>query len=174
MSARVSADLQRLYGVPASRIRIIPNGIDVERFQANPTAGQAIRKEFGIPDDAKLIVFVGHEFRRKGLAPAIAAFERLGGNARMLVVGSDNPAPYRNASVGDRLIFAGARHDMTEIYSAADVFVLPTSYETFSLVCMEAMACGVPVLATRVGGIEDYLEDGVNGYAITRGAGRHR
>ena len=167
VSARVSADLQRLYGVPVSRIRIIPNGIDVERFQADPIAGQAIRKEFGIPDDAKLIVFVGHEFRRKGLAPAIAAFERLGGNARMLVVGSDNPAPYRNASVGDRLIFAGARYDMTEIYSAADVFVLPTSYETFSLVCMEAMACSVPVLATRVGGIEDYLEDGVNGYAIT-------
>ena len=56
---------------------------------------------------------------------------------------------------------------MTEIYSAADLFVLPTSYETFSLVCMEAMACSVPVLATRVGGIEDYLEDGVNGYGIT-------
>ncbi|HZO46468.1 MAG TPA: glycosyltransferase family 4 protein [Xanthobacteraceae bacterium] len=167
VSARVSADLQRLYGVPPSRIRIIPNGIDVERFKADPIAGQAIRKEFGIPDDAKLIVFVGHEFRRKGLAPAVAAFERLGGNFRMLVVGSDNPAPYRKASVGDRLIFAGSRYDMTEIYSAADLFVLPTSYETFSLVCMEAMACSVPVLATRVGGIEDYLEDGVNGFGIT-------
>jgi UDP-glucose:(heptosyl)LPS alpha-1,3-glucosyltransferase len=48
--------------------------------------------------------------------------------------------------------------------------VLPTYYETFSLVCMEALACGIPVLATRVGGIEDYLEDGVNGFGITRDA----
>ena len=95
--------------------------------------------------------------------------ELLGGNTRMVVVGSDNPAPYRKSrTVGDRLIFAGSRCDTSEIYSAADAFVLPTSYETFSLVCMEAMACGVPVFATRVGGIEDYLEDGVNGYAITQ------
>ena len=169
VSARVSADLQRLYEVPASRICIIPNGIDVERFQPDPIARQAIRKEFGIPDDAKLIVFVGHEFSRKGLAPAIGALERLGGNTRMLVVGSDNPAPYRKLAVtaGDRLIFAGSRRDTSAIYAAADALVLPTSYETFSLVCMEAMACGVPVFATRVGGIEDYLQDGVNGYTIT-------
>jgi UDP-glucose:(heptosyl)LPS alpha-1,3-glucosyltransferase len=169
VSARVSADLQRYYGVPASRIRVIPNGIDVDQFQPDPVARRRIRAEFGIPDDVKLIVFVGHEFRRKGLAPAISAFERLGGNARMLVVGSDNAAPYRKLAVtsADRLIFAGARRDMAAIYAAADAFVFPTSYETFSLVCMEAMACGVPVFATKVGGIEDYLVDDVNGYAIS-------
>ena len=169
VSARVSADLQRHYHVPASRIRVIPNGIDVERFQPDPIARQTIRQEFGIPDDARLIVFVGHEFRRKGLAPAIGALERLGGNARLLVVGSDNPAPYRKLAVtaGDRLLFAGPRHDMAAIYAAADALVLPTSYETFSLVCMEAMACGAPAFATRVGGIEDYLQDGINGYTIT-------
>lgn len=169
VSARVSADLQRHHGVPASRIRVIPNGIDVEHFRPDPVARQRIRQEFGVPDDAKLIVFVGHEFRRKGLAPAIGALERLGGNARMVVVGSDNPAPYRKLAVtaSDRLIFAGSRRDMPAIYAAADALVLPTSYETFSLVCMEAMACGVPTFATRVGGIEDYLQDGINGYAIT-------
>jgi UDP-glucose:(heptosyl)LPS alpha-1,3-glucosyltransferase len=55
---------------------------------------------------------------------------------------------------------------MPALYSAADAFVLPTAYETFSLVCMEAMACSTPVFATPVGGIEDYLVDGVNGYQI--------
>jgi glycosyltransferase involved in cell wall biosynthesis len=168
VSERVSADLQRLYGVPASRIRVIPNGIDVERFKPDPIARQKIRDEFGIPDNAKLIVFVGHEFSRKGLAPAIGALERLGGNVHMLVIGSDNPAPYRKLAVNarDRLTFAGARGDTAAFYAAADALVLPTSYETFSLVCMEAMACEVPVFATRVGGIEDYLQDGINGYAI--------
>jgi UDP-glucose:(heptosyl)LPS alpha-1,3-glucosyltransferase len=86
----------------------------------------------------------------------------------MLVVGSDNPAPYRKMATtsANRLVFAGSRTDMPAIYSAADAFVLPTAYETFSLVCMEAMACSTPVFATPVGGIEDYLVDGVNGYQI--------
>ena len=63
---------------------------------------------------------------------------------------------------------------MTAFYSAADAFLLPSAYETFSLVCMEAMACGVPVFATLVGGIEDYLQDGVNGMAVPRDAAGHR
>ncbi len=64
------------------------------------------------------------------------------------------------------MIFAGPRADLPALYSAADAFVLPTAYETFSLVCMEAMACGVPVFATAAGGIEEYLKDGVNGFRI--------
>jgi UDP-glucose:(heptosyl)LPS alpha-1,3-glucosyltransferase len=121
-----------------------------------------------IPADAKLLLFAGHEFRRKGLAHAISALERLGPDVWMLVVGSDNPAPYRKLAThsASRLIFAGSRTDMPTLYAAADAFVLPTAYETFSLVCMEAMACSTPVFATPVGGIEDYLVDGVNGYQI--------
>ena len=66
------------------------------------------------------------------------------------------------------MIFAGARSDLPEIYPAADAFVLPTLYETFALVCLEAMASGLPVLASPVGGIEDYLVDGENGFHIQR------
>lgn len=172
VSPRVSTELQNCYSVPAARVRVIPNGIDLDRFKPMPAARQAIRQEFNIPATAKLLLFAGHEFRRKGLAHAIGALERLGPDVWMLVVGSDNPAPYRKLA-GDatsRLIFAGARTDMPALYSAADAFVLPTAYETFSLVCMEAMACAVPVFATPVGGIEDYLIDGVNGYQITADA----
>jgi glycosyltransferase involved in cell wall biosynthesis len=168
VSARVSAELQKHYGIPATRIRIIPNGIDLDRFRRDSAAGQSIRREFGVPAGAKLLLFAGHEFRRKGLAHAIGALERLGPDVWLLVVGSDNPDRYRKMATraGDRLIFAGQRLDMPAFYAAADAFVLPTAYETFSLVCMEAMAAAVPVFATRVGGIEDYLEDGINGYAI--------
>jgi glycosyltransferase involved in cell wall biosynthesis len=100
--------------------------------------------------------------------PISSALPRLGSDTHLLVVGSDNPAPYRKlaAEVQDSVIFTGARSDLPALYSAADAFVLPTAYETFSLVCMEAMACGVPVFATAAGGIEDYLKDGVNGFRI--------
>lgn len=172
VSPRVSAELQALYAVPPSRIRVIPNGIDLKRFRPDPAAGRAVRQEFDIPADAKLLLFAGHEFRRKGLAYAVGALERLGADVWMLVVGSDNPAPYRKLAptAAGRLIFAGARSDMPALYAAADAFVLPTAYETFSLVCMEAMACAVPVFATPVGGIEDYLVDGLNGYQIAMDA----
>lgn len=169
VSPRVETELRLYYDVPPSRIRVIPNGIDLARFNRDPSAGRAIRREFGIPDDVKLLLFVGHEFRRKGLEHAIAALERLDSNVRLLVVGSDSQAMYRRMAKtsGDRLIFAGSRSDMPAFYAAADALVLPTNYETFSLVCMEAMAASLPVFATPVGGIEDYLVDGVNGYQIT-------
>ncbi|GLH76780.1 hypothetical protein SSBR45G_16880 [Bradyrhizobium sp. SSBR45G] len=168
VSERVTAELQRFYGVPPSRIHVISNGIDLNRFKRDEHSGQAIRREFGIPSDARVLLFVGHEFSRKGLAHAIGALEMLGEDVWLLVVGSDNPAPYKKLArkARDRLVFAGSRSDMPALYAAADAFVLPTSYETFSLVCMEAMACAVPVFATPVGGIEDYLHDGTNGFRI--------
>ncbi|MBR0712619.1 glycosyltransferase family 4 protein [Bradyrhizobium liaoningense] len=168
VSSRVTQELQQFYDVPASRIRVISNGIDLDRFTPDPLGGRAIRAEFGIPNDTKLLLFVGHEFHRKGLALAIAALEKLDDDVWLLVVGSDDPAPYRKLAhkARTRLIFAGHRSDLPAIYSAADAFVLPTAYETFSLVCMEAMACALPVFATSVGGIEEYLACGVNGFRI--------
>ncbi|MGE5159598.1 MAG: glycosyltransferase family 4 protein [Gemmatimonas sp.] len=168
VSSRVSAELQQFYNVPSSRICVISNGIDLERFSRDAESGRSIRREFGIPAEAKLLLFVGHEFHRKGLAHVMGALEQLGEHVWLLVVGSDNPAPYRKLAPGaqGRVIFAGARSDLPAIYSAADAFVLPTAYETFSLVCMEAMACSLPVFATAAGGIEEYLKDGVNGFRI--------
>jgi len=173
VSSRVATELQQIYSVPASRISVISNGIDLQRFSRSAESRTAIRRLFNIPLDAKLLLFVGHEFERKGLAHIIGALDRLGDDTWLLVVGSDNPAPYRKLSsgVGKRVIFAGARSDLPQIYSAADAFVLPTAYETFSLVCMEAMACSLPVFATAAGGIEEYLKDGINGFQIRMDAG---
>ncbi|ACA20362.1 glycosyl transferase group 1 [Methylobacterium sp. 4-46] len=168
VSRRVRTELQVHHGVPARQIEVIPNGIDLARFRGDPEAGRAIRAEFGIPDEAKLLVFVGHEFARKGLAHAVGALRLLGPDYWLVVVGSDNPAPYRDLARpwSDHVIFAGSRSDAPAFYAAADALVLPSRYETFSLVCMEAMACSLPVFATAVGGIEDYLLEGVNGYFI--------
>lgn len=169
VSRRVAGELQHHYAVPAERIRVIPNGIDLSRFRPDPAARAAIRREFGIDSETRLLLFVSHEFGRKGLSHVVGALPHLP-DARLLVVGSDDPAPYvaeaTALGVADRILFAGERRDLPALHNAADVFVLPTVYETFSLVCMEALACGVPVVATPVGGIEDYLVDDVNGWRV--------
>lgn len=171
VSERVRRELMEHYQVPPDRIAVIPNGIDLSRFRPRPELSSAVRAEFGIPEQARLALFVSHEFARKGLSLVIEAMEACNDpDFWLLVVGSDNPEPYRKAArkTAGRMVFAGERRDMERLYPAADIFILPSAYETFSLVSMEAMACGVPVLATRVGGIESYLKDGVNGYLIER------
>jgi UDP-glucose:(heptosyl)LPS alpha-1,3-glucosyltransferase len=172
VSSRVARELQLIHAVPPHRIQVIPNGIDLKRFRPAPATRAATRHKLGIPEKAKLLMFAGHEFERKGLGYVIGALTELGQSTWLLVVGSDSARGYRRAAgaAASRIVFAGARTDMPALYAAADAFVLPTYYETFSLVCMEALACGIPVLATRVGGIEDYLEDGVNGFGISRDA----
>lgn len=174
VSGRVAQELRDFYGVPSDRIRVIPNGIDHDRFRAEPGAREAVRAELGIPEDAPVLLFAGHEFERKGLSYAIDAMAHLPPSVHLLVAGAGDAEPYRRrAAARDllpqrRLHFVGSRRDMPRLYAAADAFVFPTAYESFSLVCMEAMGCGVPVFATRAGGIEEYLVDGVNGHGIAR------
>ena len=114
VSPRVAGELEAYYKVPPQRISVIPNGIDLGKFKANPAMGRALRGEFGIPPETRLLLFVSHEFDRKGLAFAVEALKLLDGNVRLLVVGSDDPAPYRRLLPdGDkRLIFAGSRKDL--------------------------------------------------------------
>ncbi|MGI4793836.1 MAG: glycosyltransferase family 4 protein [Janthinobacterium lividum] len=175
ISERVASELKQYYAVPDSRIAMIPNGVNIERFRADAVARQEVRAEFGIPVEAPLLLFAGHEFERKGLAYIVQALAKLDPEVRLLVVGGGTEGPYRTMAdkagiKADRLVFAGRRSDMPRLYAAADVFVFPTYYEAFGLVCMEAMAAGLPLFATKVGGIEDYLEDGVNGGFIRRDA----
>lgn len=170
VSRRTGQELVDYHGVPPDLITVIPNGIDLERFKPDSEARRRIRQEFGIGDNDKVLLFVGHEFERKGLAPVIAALQWLKAGTKLLIVGSDAPAPYQRMHTGapEALIFAGERLDMPAFYAAADAFVMPSQYEACALVGMEAMASGLPVFGTLIGGIEDYLKDGVNGYAVER------
>jgi glycosyltransferase involved in cell wall biosynthesis len=78
VSGRTAKELRKHYGIPPARIRVIPNGIDVERFRRDPVAGRALRQELRIPAEAKLLLFAGNEFLRKGLAHVIGALRLLG------------------------------------------------------------------------------------------------
>lgn len=175
ISERVRTQLKDYYNVADDRIVTIPNGINLSRFNPENVSHRAsVRESFGVPDDVPLLLFVGSQFRLKGLEFVIRALAQMETKAMLLVVGGDSATNFKRLAeqlnVSDRVIFAGARRDLPEIYPAADAFVFPTLYETFALVCLEAMASGLPVLASPVGGIEDYLIDNQNGSHIKRDA----
>jgi len=176
ISERVRTELKDYYAVPDEQIVTIPNGINLSRFTPdNASARSEVRRELGFSDDIPLLLFVGSRFRIKGLKLAIQALAQMNTGARLLVVGRDEVAPYRRLAqqlgVAERVLFLGARNDLPRLYPAADALILPTHYETFALVCLEAMASGLPVVAAPVGGIEDYLQDGVNGLHIRHDPG---
>ncbi|HWN09647.1 MAG TPA: glycosyltransferase family 4 protein [Pyrinomonadaceae bacterium] len=173
ISERVRTQLKNYYNIADERIVTIPNGINLSRFNLeNARHRTTVRRSFGVPDDVPLLLFVGSQFRLKGLGFVIRAMAQMETRAMLLVVGGDSAAQFKRLAeqlnVSDRVIFAGARRDLPEIYPAADAFVFPTLYETFALVCLEAMASGLPVLASPVGGIEDYLTNNQNGFHIER------
>ncbi|NYT46303.1 glycosyltransferase family 4 protein [Alcaligenaceae bacterium] len=167
--------LVKHYPNAKSMLEIIPNGVDIERFTVDPTQRTDIRKRLGIEDDNFLLIFVGHEFERKGLAYIIHALTGLPDTVQLLVIGGgaeQNIQRYvtlsEEAGVAERVHFLGTRRDVPALMNASDMFVMPSYFEAWPLVGLEAMACGVPALMTAVGGVPDFLQDGVNGFIIQR------
>lgn len=174
VSPSVARELTQYYGADPDRITVIPNAVDVRRFQPSDAAAirAKVRARHGYGDDDVVLLFVGKEFRRKGLAAIIDALPLLPGNARLLVVGGDDPRPFRaqaaQLGVGDRIVFTGHSPAVEEYFQAGDVFVFPTIYEAFGLVMLEAAAAGLPVVATPLGVAEELVEEGRNGAFIER------
>ncbi|MGA8710094.1 MAG: glycosyltransferase family 4 protein [Thermoplasmata archaeon] len=170
--SHLEASWLRLYGVRADRIRVIPPGIDFAEFETltNRTTEA----------DGPVILFVGRlEASRKGLEPLVRAMAELPRNlrARLRLVGEDwgglGPALSlaRSLGVADRIDARGAvpRAELLREYASADLFVLPSLFDSFPVVVLEAMAAGVPVVATRVGGVPELLEEGECGLLVPPG-----
>lgn len=170
VSRGMAAELQAEFPQMREAIRTIPNGVDVKRFRPDPVVRRQMRAELAISEEVPVALFTGGDWERKGLRHAVAALQHADG-WKLLVAGSGDPAPLvaaaRTAGTADRLRFLGPVKHMPALYAAADCLVLPTAYETFSLVSYEAAASGLPLLVTRVSGVEDLIEDGVNGWFIT-------
>ncbi|SFR78531.1 Glycosyltransferase involved in cell wall bisynthesis [Microbacterium azadirachtae] len=170
-SAEVSA-LERWYGAVAPPVQVIPNGVDLERFRPPTDAERRdARAALGLDDEHRVALFIGHELRWKGVPLAIDALVHAP-TVMLLVVGGDSetiPLMLRRAEragVLDRVHFAGVRTDLQAVFAAADMFVFPTLYEPYGMVVSEALASGLPVVATRQGCAADLIEDGVNGYLV--------
>jgi glycosyltransferase involved in cell wall biosynthesis len=165
VSEGVASEVRRHFPRMRERTVVIPNGVDTKVFSPNGEASD------GSGNGTLRALFVGGEWERKGLRPAIEALPHAPG-AELTVVGAGDAEAFSRTAerlgVGDRVRFVGATADIASWYRRSDVFVLPTAYESFSLVSYEAAACGLPLLVTRVSGIEDLLRDGVNGWFVER------
>ena len=171
VSAGVGRATARHYrGVP---VAVVPNGVDLERFRPDPDARAEMRRRKSEGDT--VAVFVGGDWDRKGLGVALRAIALLrdgGRSVGLWVVGEGDRDRFRNEAerlgIADRVSFFGPRPDVERWLQAADLLVLPTLYETFSLVAHEAAACGLPVVATRVHGIDELAGDEEAGLLVAR------
>jgi len=167
--------LVTLYRVSPERISLVPCGVDTDRFR--PRNRVAARRRLGLPGNEPVVLFVGRIEPLKGIDILLRAAAQTYGGFRLLVVGGDQQDADRKAelralaaelAIDDRVLFLDAvPHDQLPLYyNAADVCVVPSYYETFGLVALEAMACGVPVVASRVGGLLETVRDGQTGYLV--------
>jgi len=177
------------HGYRPRRAEIVPNGIDVERFRPDPVGRGQVRAEWGVPDMASVIGLVARLTPVKDHPTFLAAAARLRAHLpeTYFVLVGGGPASYRQtlsaeaARLGltERLVWAGERADMARVYSAFDLLSLSSASEGFPNVLAEAMACGVPAVATDVGearsilgGLEDIVPPG-DPEALAAALGRH-
>jgi UDP-glucose:(heptosyl)LPS alpha-1,3-glucosyltransferase len=171
VSEGVAAEVRRCFPRVAGRVRTIHNGVDTEEFRPGAAAreGSELRGELGIGEQDLVAAFVGGDWEHKGLRHAIEALADAPG-WHLAVAGRGQPRPYIQLAAGlgaaDRVHWLGVRSDVRPVYAMADAFVLPSSYETFSLVAFEAAASGLPVIASDVNGVRELISSGESGYLV--------
>jgi glycosyltransferase involved in cell wall biosynthesis len=171
-------DMERYYGLPRARIRVVPEGVDTHQFHPIADTAQLVawRRSF-LGDDLPYLTYVGKPTERRNLSALIRAFGRLKAGGlphKLAIVGADLPgtSPFRRVidQLGlerEVLIRGHASHDeMVLVYNAADLLIYPSSYEGFGMPVLEAMACGTPVIALDntafpefAGGVVELLPD---------------
>lgn len=184
------AQLEFLYHADSRKISIIPPGVDLGRFY--PIPKDEARAFVGVPAEARMILFVGRIEPLKGIETLIRALRLIQDTGRLAccphylaIIGGDPSADAqqmdsemarlqrlaKQLGVKDVVLFLGkqAQESLPYYYSAADVLVLPSHYESFGMVALEAMACGTPVIASQVGGLPFLVQDGITGFVIPDG-----
>lgn len=175
LSRMVARDFERFHGVRREQLRLVYNGVDVERFSPEHRwkYRQVVRDELGVGDDDVLLLIVAHNFRLKGVPTLLAAAGRLMAEdqrVKLAVVGGKRR--HSLARLADRLgaaggtTFVGPVDDAAPYYAAADIYVQPTFYDPCSLVVLEALASGLPVVTSRYNGAGELISEGVEGSIV--------
>lgn len=167
VSESLKADTYR--GLPVTRdIRVIPNFLDCRIHHRVPAPG--LRERFAGPDKA-VVIHVSNFRPVKRVGAVIDVFARIRAAVRsvLLLVGDGPDLPHalalaRERGVGEDVLALGGQEDVRQFLSIADLFLLPSETESFGLAALEAMACDVPVVASRVGGLPEVIEDGASGF----------
>jgi UDP-glucose:(heptosyl)LPS alpha-1,3-glucosyltransferase len=173
-SKMVRGHFERFYGVPPESVRVVSSAIDPGRFAADDRLRrrQEERTRWGISPEETVGLFVAMNYRLKGLAPLIRAAALVPRDRpfRLAVVGHPKFGPYQRLAarlgVADRIAFLGHRDDPKDAYFASDFLVHPTFYDPCSLVALEALACGLPVVTTRYNGASELLSPPNDGLVI--------
>lgn len=166
-SAMVAQEIRDEYNVPPEKLHVIYNGVDLDVYNRENLLKnrESVRKKFGIPDSAPLILYVGSGYQRKGVKPLLEAMKcddlRKTG-AYLAIVGADKRLDrYKKLAkqykVNDHVIFAGPQHDVAAWYGAADVFALPTQYDPCPNAALEALAAGLPTLTSPTCGVAELI-----------------
>ena len=170
LSPAVRDDLHRFYGVPASDVDVLPNGFHPAEFHPGVRVRHRLeqRRRFGIPSTAWVVLFVANEWERKGLIPLLEAVARLKDSSVHLVAAGRLPAEYilhlaSRLGIQARVHMVGQTSHVNECFGMADAFALPTLYEAWGMVIIEALACGLPVLTSQAAGASEAIQPGVNG-----------
>jgi UDP-glucose:(heptosyl)LPS alpha-1,3-glucosyltransferase len=165
--------VQQYYGIPDEKLRTIYNGVDTSVFHPGVRAeAQSVRDEWGVLADEPLLIFASMDFEGKGLRYLLQALKACRHReARLLVLGTGPERKFariaRDLGLGSRVLFAGRQPAIQRYYGAGDLFLLPTAYEPFPNVNLEAMACGTPVMTTNTAGGADIVVHGENGYLVS-------
>jgi glycosyltransferase involved in cell wall biosynthesis len=159
-----------------ARVRVIANGVEIPEA-LDPVLAQQVRTKYGIPKGDPLVISAGRMSEQKNhvlLLEAILRLRRAGVRCRAMIAGD---GPLRaflerridEMGIADQVVLPGNVRDLTELMQGADVFVLPSLWEGLPLVLLEAMACGLPVVGTRIRGVAEVVEDGVSGLLVEPG-----
>ncbi len=176
LSKMVADDLQRFHGVAPERMQVIYNGVDVQRFSPlrRDEYREVVRDRLGV-DDEVLLLIVAHNFRLKGVPTLMLAAAKLvqaGLPVRVAVAGGKRTAGYARwahaLGLRDRVAFLGSIDDVVPYYAAADIYVQPTFYDPCSLVALEALASGLPVVTTRWNGAGELITPNLEGLVLDR------
>jgi glycosyltransferase involved in cell wall biosynthesis len=173
----LARELSQEYPFTQDKIHIIANAVDVQRLnRPKDFDREAFRSTIGAePNDVVLVFVALGQFERKGLPLLIDAFSNFrSGQPRLVVVGGTEDAidVYRQEAaskgIGNKVVFTGMQQDVRPYLWAADGFVLPSAYEVFPLVALEAAAAGLPLITTKLYGVEEFFRDNENGIHVER------
>nr|WP_294864079.1 glycosyltransferase family 4 protein [uncultured Pseudogulbenkiania sp.] len=166
----IKREIQQHFGLPEDKLAVIYNGVDTEAFHPRLREQHRARRraELAIPAEAPTLLYVGSGFERKGVERAVRAVAALDG-VYLVVVGKDkHAARYERLAeelgIAERVRFTGAQGDVKPYYGLADAFILPTLYDPFPNVCVEALASGLPLFTTTTCGAAELIEQGRNGW----------
>lgn len=158
------------YGADPDRVVAVPWGVDLEAFRPDAAIREEVRAAWGVAPGDRAVLFLANEFHRKGLVPTLEAMAQLDRRDLVLVVaGRADPHPYmplvERLGLTKRVRFLG-HQEAARCYRGADLFVVPSTYEGWGLVVGEALASGVPVVASRFPASDELITPGANGLLI--------